>query len=320
MKLLGAFLRLVRWPNLLFIALTQFSFYYFILLPSFHGGQLPGFENVLNPREFYMLCLSSVLIAAAGYIINDYFDLTIDRVNKPERIVVEKVIKRRWTIIWHWIFSGIGIILGFYISWKLHNILIGISNVFCVALLWFYSTVFKKKLLIGNIIISVLSAWVILVLYLCEFRLHRFTDPAYHQSLSRVYKFAILYAAFAFIISLVREVIKDIEDMEGDSRYGCRTMAVVWGVNVSKVFAATWLIVLIASLLVVQVYVLQYRWWGSVIYCLIFVLLPLLRILRNLYTASAIEDYHYLSRLVKAVMFTGILSMVFFKLYTSWIA
>jgi len=172
----GAFLRLVRWPNLIFIALTQSLFYYCILLACFNNYLNSG-KNVLKPGAFWLLCLSSVLIAAAGYIINDYFDLNIDRVNKPEKIVVEKLIKRRWTIVWHWILSGLGILIGFYLSWKLRNIFIGPANLVCVTLLWFYSTTFKKKLIIGNVIISLLTAWVIMVLYLCEFRLHRFVVP-----------------------------------------------------------------------------------------------------------------------------------------------
>ncbi|MBS1597608.1 MAG: geranylgeranylglycerol-phosphate geranylgeranyltransferase [Bacteroidetes bacterium] len=319
MKTLVAFFRLIRWPNLFFIALTQSLFYYCILRASFQTGY-NSLSNILQPVEFWLLSLSSVLIAAAGYIINDYFDLNIDRINKPDRIVIERLIKRRWAIVWHWVLSGTGIMIGFYISWKLRNIFIGPANIFCVVLLWFYSTTFKKKILIGNIIISLLTSWVILVLYLCEFRLHRFVDPVYHHALSMVYKFAILYAAFAFIISLMREVVKDIEDMDGDIRYGCKTMPVVWGINVSKVFIATWLIVLIGSILVIQFYVLQYRWWISVLYCFLFILLPLLQVFRKLYKANVTEDYYRLSQLIKAIMLTGILSMIFFKLYNTWIA
>jgi 4-hydroxybenzoate polyprenyltransferase len=309
MKLLGAFFRLVRWPNLAFIALTQFLFYYAIIIPGF---QRNDFINILQPFYFYVLCLSCMLIAAAGYIINDYFDLNIDRVNKPEKLVVEKLIKRRWAIVWHWILSAIGVLLGFFVSWKIHNVFVGCSHVACIALLWFYSTTFKRKLLIGNVIISVLTAWVILVLYLCEFRLHAFVHPVYHQVLSRIYKFAVLYAGFAFIISLVREVVKDIEDMEGDAAYNCRTMPIVWGVNVSKVFAATWLIVLIVSIMILQFYVLQYKWWWVVMYSVIFIILPLILILRNLYRANSIADYHRLSGLIKGVMLTGILSLGLF--------
>ncbi len=313
-----AFFRLVRWPNLLFIALTQSLFYFCILIPSFNQDR-PVHGNILQLADFLLLSLSSVLIAAAGYIINDYFDLHIDRVNKPGKIVVEKIIKRRWAIIWHWILSGTGIAIGFYLSWKTRNIFIGPSNLLCVLLLWFYSTTFKKKLLIGNLLISFLTAWVIGVLYLCEFRLHRFVDPEFHGALSRVYKFAVLYASFAFIISLVREVVKDMEDMEGDARYGCRTMPVVWGLNAAKFFCVSWLMVLVIALILLQFYILQYKWWLVIAFTCFGVIYPILRILKNLTRAAGPAQFHRLSRMIKAVMLMGIFSMIFFKYYTSWI-
>jgi 4-hydroxybenzoate polyprenyltransferase len=312
MKLIAAFFRLIRWPNLLFIIITQFLFYFFIILPRFNDSDNAGYQNILIPFYFYLLCFSSVLIAAAGYIINDYFDLNIDRVNKPQRLVVEKIIKRRWTIILHWLLSGIGIIIGAYISWKIRNIAIVLSHAGCVLLLWVYSISLKRKLLIGNIVVSLLTAWVVFVLYICEFKHTIFLHPVYHQILSRIFKFAILYGGFAFIISLVREVVKDIEDMQGDAAYNCRTMPIVWGVNVSKVFAATWIIVLILSLVIVQFYVLQYRWWWTVVYSFIFVIIPLALIVRDLYRAAVISDYHRLSNFIKLVMLTGVLSMLFF--------
>lgn len=313
-----AFFRLVRWPNLLFIALTQSLFYFCILIPSFYQGN-PVHENILRLEDFVLLSLSSVLIAAAGYIINDYFDLNIDRVNKPEKVVVEKIIKRRWAIIWHLVLSGIGIAIGFYLSWKLRNFFIGPSNTICVLLLWFYSTTFKKKLLIGNVIISLLTAWVIGVLYLCEFRLHRFVDPKFHGALSRVYKFAVVYASFAFIISLVREVIKDMEDMEGDARYGRRTMPLVWGLNAAKFFCVSWLTILLAALIFLQFYVLQFRWWLTIIYTCFGVIYPILRVLKDLSKANGPVRFHRLSQLIKTIMMMGILSMIFLKYYTSWI-
>src|SRR5689334_12088019 len=115
MKLIVAFLKLTRVLNLLFIVLTQALFQYFIVVPMMSN-------NVHSPalplKYFALLTLSSVLIAAAGYIINDYFDLNIDRINKPDKIVVERIIKRRWTIIWHWILSFAGVLIGFYVGWK----------------------------------------------------------------------------------------------------------------------------------------------------------------------------------------------------------
>jgi len=313
-----AFFRLVRWPNLIFIALTQCLFYFCIILPSFHEG-IPVRDNILQPQEFFLLSLSSVLIAAAGYIINDYFDLNIDRINKPDKIVVEKIIKRRWAIIWHWILSGIGILIGFYISWKIRNIFLGPTNLICVLLLWFYSTTFKKKLLIGNLLISFLTAWVIGVLYLAEFRLHRFVNPEYHTTLSRIYKFTVLYSAFAFIISLVREVVKDMEDLEGDLKYDCRTLPAVWGLNAAKFFCICWLTLLVAALIFIQFYILQYRWWFTIAFTCIGVIYPILRVLKGLSRADEPSQFHKLSIMIKSIMMMGILSMLFFKFYTSWI-
>ena len=318
MKLILAFFRLARWPNLFFIALTQFLFYYCIILPSFRKNPSLLPELKLKPDLFLLLCASSVLIAAAGYIINDYFDLNIDSINKPGKLVVEKYIKRRWTIIWHWILSALGVLLGFYVSWKIDNFLIGLANMVCVLILWFYSTTFKKKLLIGNVLISLLTAWVVMVLWVAEFKVYTEGHAYFQRLLSRLFKFSVLYSGFAFIISLVREVVKDIEDMAGDYKYGCRTMPIAWGVQVSKVFAGTWLAVLLASLVIINVYILQYGWWLCVLYAVALVLLPLLLVLRDLYRARSTADFHLLSNQVKGIMLTGILSIIFFKFYMTW--
>ena len=304
MALLTAFFRLIRWPNLVFIGLTQVLFYYIVVQPS-------DFAPVL----FACLCAASILIAAAGYIINDYFDLNIDRMNKPDRLVVDRTIKRRWAIVWHWVLSGAGVLLGFYVSWKVRNPVVGLANLFCVILLWFYSTTFKRKLLIGNVVISLLTAWVLLVLYVCEFRLARLGNAGYQQILARIFKYSIVYGGFAFIISLIREVIKDIEDLEGDVRYGCRTMPIVWGVNVAKVFAATWLVVLTGALAVIQFYLLPKAEWIMLLYCLLFLDAPLLWVLRKLYLAQTKAEYHVLSGVIKGIMLAGILSMVLIVLH-----
>ena len=316
--LLGAFLRLVRWPNLVFIFLTQFLFYYCIQLPL-HEQTFGVFHHTLYPRLFYLLAISSVLIAAAGYIINDYFDLNIDRVNKPERLVVDRIIKRRSTILWHWLLSGIGLLLSLYVSWRLRNPLVAIGNLLCIALLYFYSTTFKKKLLIGNIMISLLTAWVILVLYAGEIHWPYLIDSDYRRFLSLLFKYAIVYSSFAFLLSLVREVVKDIEDMDGDMKYGCRTMPIVWGVNVAKVFAGTLIVVLLGALVILQFYVLQKAGFPLTAYGVLLVDLPLLYILRKLYTAGARADYHRLSNTIKLVMLAGILSIILAK-GLSWTA
>lgn len=302
MKLVTAFLRLIRWPNLVFIALTQFLFLYCIIQPK----STAQVDTSFTINYFTWLVVASVLIAAAGYIINDYFDLNIDSVNKPAKLVVDKTIKRRWAIALHILMSGAGVLISFYISYHFHYWWLGLSNLLCTFLLFGYSITLKRKLLIGNLLISVLTAWVIMVVFFC-----------YHTSLNNsLTRLAFLYAGFAFIISLIREVIKDMEDMEGDAKFGCKTAPIVWGIPASKVFVAVWIIVLIAVLGIVQFYVLQFGWWWSAVYCVVLIILPLLWILYKLHKAQVAKDYQRLSAAVKLVMFTGILSMIFFKIYS----
>jgi len=310
MKVISAFLRLVRSLNLLFIIITQVMFQYCIVVPMFIYNDV---TPALSPLYFGLLCLSSVFIAAAGYIINDYFDLNIDRINKPGKIVVERIIRRRWAIVWHWVFSFIGIAIGFYLSWKLKIFWLGFANTACVIILWFYSTTFKKKLIIGNVLISLLTAWVVMVIgFATHYRM--VTNSGVYETFngSRLLRFTFLYAGFAFIICLIREVIKDVEDMAGDIKYGCKTMPIVWGVHVSKVFAGTWLTVLTAALVIVLAYVLQLKWFFAAAYCFVLIIVPLFIALTRLKKAQTTEEFNQLSGSIKFIMLTGILSMIFF--------
>jgi 4-hydroxybenzoate polyprenyltransferase len=310
MNIVSAFFKLIRWPNLFFIAVTQVLFRFFVLNFVYRGSNNDYGENIkLSLPLFYWLVFASICIAAAGYIINDYFDVNIDLVNKPGKLIVDRYIKRRWTIVWHIILSFMGLVISCYIGYKLRNFYIPLFNFAAIIALFFYSTTFKKKLLIGNIIISLLTAWVILVLTFSEYSFRIIFPDIYWK---RLVKVSFIYAGFAFIISLIREVIKDMEDMQGDAKYGCTTMPIVWGLQVSKVFAAVWLGVIIAGIAFVQFYVIQLGWWLSAIYSLLTIIIPLTWVLRKLYMAQSPKDFHQLSNAVKLVMFTGILSMIFF--------
>lgn len=316
MKLISAFLRLIRWPNLLFIVLTQWLFVYAII-----GSKTDlGMPSHFHPNIFCLLVIATVFIAAAGYIINDYFDLNIDSINKPAKLVIDKLIKRRWAIMWHVMLSVAGVAISFYIDYKAGTYWLGLTNLVCVFLLFGYSITLKKKLLSGNMLISLLTAWVILVVFFQYPAFIQFQDAhenlirsTYHSSLTRI---SFLYAGFTFVISLIREVLKDMEDREGDEKYGCHTMPIQWGIPASKVFVAVWIIVLIAVLVIVQFYVLPFGWWWSALYCLLLIILPLVLVLKKLYQASIAADYHRLSVYVKMIMLTGILSMLFFKIYS----
>ena len=124
-----------------------------------------------------------------------------------------------------------------------------------------------------------------------------------------------LYAGFAFILSLIREAIKDLEDAEGDARYGSRTMPIVWGVNSTKIYIAVWMIVLLGVLVTIQVYIIRFHWWWPVIYSVLFIIVPLAFVFYKLLRATSTRHFHYLSKITKLVMLTGILSMSFFYFY-----
>jgi len=301
------FLRLIRWPNLLFILLAETLFHFCIYKPLYPNA---GLEV---DTHFYLILLTYLFIAAAGYIINDYFDINIDQVNKPKRVVVGSYISRRWVIFWHLLFS----VLGIYIStiafpfkeyWHIH-----LSNLLTILLLWFYSTNFKKDFLIGNVVISLLTAWSIAVVYFSKFTIQEITHPVISDTANfRFAKLMVVYSVFAFILTLVREALKDMEDMEGDKKFGCKTLSIVWGLKPTKVYISVWLIVVIACLAFIQLYVIPFGWWYSALYCLLFIIAPLAIVLIKLKTAYQSKDFSKLSTYVKIAMFAGIMSMLFF--------
>lgn len=278
--------------------------------------QAAGGVATVNTTMLIWLIAASVFIAAAGYIINDYFDLNIDLVNKPDKLVVEKIINRRWVILWHLLLSLIGLLLSGYVSIKLDSYWLAIANAACIVLLFIYSMSLKKQLLSGNLLISLLTAWVILVLALAEMHSIRTEPESIQEAHRKIFRLGVLYAGFAFIISLIREVVKDMEDREGDRRHGCKTMPIAWGMNATKVFVAVWIIVLMAVLVVLQVYVVsQFQWWISALYCVAAIVVPLLMVLKKMYPAQSPGEFHRLSTMIKLVMLTGILSMIFFYFY-----
>ena len=287
-------------------------FIYCIINPIFDASHIqPNINGSLIP----LLLLSYVFVAAGGYIINDYFDLNIDQINKPDKVMIDKYISRRWAIFFHSFLSIASVVIGIYIDKQTGIHLLGLANFVYGLLLFIYSLSLKKKLLAGNLLIACLLAWVIVVITLCEG--NQFTLLGHHRIVNtqKLLRYTILYAGFAFVINLIREVVKDMEDVEGDRKYGCRTMPIAWGINSTKVFVGVWLVVLIAILILLQFYALQSQWWFFTIYCVVAVIAPLISAFKKLSKAQTPKEYHEISSLIKIIMFTGILSMVFFRIY-----
>jgi 4-hydroxybenzoate polyprenyltransferase len=312
MKQVKAFLQIARWQNLLFIALTQCLFHFCILIPNLSSV---GFKPQVAGNFFVLIIFASIVIAGSGNIINDYFDLNIDKINKPDKLVVDKYISRRWVIFWHLLLSLTGIMCSVYVGMKLNLFWLGLANSFCVLLLFIYSASLKKQFLIGNIVVSALTSWVVMILILPEYEALNKTSTETLEAYYKILRIGILYASFSFIISVIREVIKDMEDIDGDRKNGCRTMPIVWGLNATKVFVAVWLIVLIGVVAIAQLYVLRFKWWMSILYAFILIVTPLFYIFKKLIKAQSAKEFHKLSSLVKWVMLSGILSMIFFWIY-----
>ena len=312
MKKVAAFFKLIRYKNLFFIVLAQCLLQFCIIQPLYYEvNLLPAIDGL----HFILIVIASISIAAAGNVINDYFDINIDLINKPNKLVVNKIISRRWVIFWHLVLNLIGLVCTMYVSLKIKMSSLFIANTVCVLLLFIYSASLKKKLLWGNILVSLLTAWVLMILIIPEYNF--FTKQSIEQSAAneKMLRLGILYAGFSFIISLVREVIKDVEDFEGDVKYGCKTMPIVWGINASKIFAGIFIIILAIILLLIQIYVVRFGWWVSISYCIIFVITPLFIVFKKLLIAQNKDDFGKLSNYIKLIMLTGILSMIFIKWY-----
>jgi len=311
MKLLTAFFKLVRYPNLIYIGLTQFLLQYCVVAPLLRfNGESPS----LSPLSFFLLSLSTVLIAAAGYIINDYFDINIDIINKPDKMVLDKIINRRWAMAWHTIFNMAGVSIGFIVAWRIGQIYLGFTQVFCSLLLWFYSTSFKRQVLIGNVMISFLTALAVVVVGFYEKQIYESFEAIMSPVGRKLIQIIGVYALFAFMISLVREIVKDLEDMIGDSKDGCRTIPIVWGVQPAKNLCYALLLALQVLIFLTEIRIAFLGWYFAIIYLLVLVQLPCLYIYLQLKKAHLPEHYHKVSTLVKVIMLTGILSMMFFKI------
>lgn len=269
-------LRLTRAGNLLIIAFAQYFTAAFLLD-----------ESTLNDLRLLIMSISTVTIAAAGYIINDYYDVKIDYINKPDRVVIGKTITRRYAILFHVLLSLMGISLGVLLHWK-----IGIVNAFSVFLLWFYSNYLKRLPFVGNFTVAALTGLSILVI-----------DVLYWADDPLIY----IYASFAFFMTLIREIIKDIEDLRGDNSFGCRTLPIVIGARKTKM-----VIYLILALFTVIVIVLNYFYKALPFsYYMLFLFGPLVFLIYRLTRADMKRDFAFLSSFCKVIMLLGILSMAF---------
>jgi 4-hydroxybenzoate polyprenyltransferase len=298
-----SFLKLIRIRNLLIIAFTQYMVRWCLLYPIFKACK---YELQMNNFHFFLLSFSTVLIAAAGYAINDYFDVRIDKVNKPERMIIDKGIKRRVAMGAHTVMNILAILIGLYVSWAAGSWKLVFIHVFCAAGLWFYSTNFKRQFFIGNIIIATFTALVPLIVGVYELKAYYNPGLTNIDFRSAAWTLIIALSFFAFIVTLLREILKDIEDVEGDKEYGCKTMPVVIGVKASKNVAIVISIATMCCLAYIQsIYWSRYNMLAFY-YIMLAVQLPFGFLIYKTFKAEVKKDFRFAGNIAKFIMLMGV--------------
>lgn len=215
--------------------------------------------------DFVLLLLSTSLIAGAGNMINDYFDVKADRVNKPHKLIISKHIKRRWAIILHWVFNFSALIISIYLSSKYSTFWYVFINLFAINTLWFYSVYFKKKIFFGNLIIALMTGFIPLLTL--SFFVFSKDSGIFYQVKGQWYEnpqFHIIYllSFFAMMQNLAREICKDIADIPGDRKIHVKSIPMTYGLKTTKLIIAIILSLQIIILnLIYPVYELKIGEW-----------------------------------------------------------
>lgn len=314
-------LRLTRYKNLIIVVLTMYSMRFCIMQPLLANKQM---ALQMSEFMFMLLVLSTVLITAAGYVINDYFDTRTDLINRPNSVIVGKELTRRFAIILHWSLNIIGVLLGVIVSVGIGKPFLTMVFLFIPGLLWFYSTSYKRQFLTGNILVALLTALVPLMPLLFELPL---LHGKYWQIMvisssifNDVIYWVVGYSIFAFILTLFREIVKDIEDVEGDNEFGRRSLPVVLGVNAARNAGAAILLVTLLVLAYLFGAYLNFLANGkfdyfTFTYMIVGLVIPIFILIVKLLSAQEKADYHWASNFSKIVMLIGILYSLPFRLF-----
>jgi len=306
-----AWLRLVRWKNLLIIFLTQLLAWWCIIL----------FEepSVLRPAKFLMISISTMLIAAAGYIINDYFDVKIDLQNKPAKVVLERAIPRKQAIIAHSVLNVIALCLAACVAIPAGHPEWMLLQLSCTLLLWFYSTNFKRQYITGNVVVAMLASLTIIVLIVYEPELQQYMHFPLVTKISGNHRTSLpvwilgTYAYFAFMLTWMREIVKDMEDLKGDQAEGCITMPIKKGLEFSRQFI-TALSLLAVVPLGIGAFVLYAHHYVMLSVYVSLLVISLIAWSIFLYRRNTQQHYHSASQYLKVVMILGICSFIIYYL------
>jgi 4-hydroxybenzoate polyprenyltransferase len=301
--------KLIRFKNLLIIAFTQYAMRHFIIEPL---AETHGFELMINHTDFFLISLSTVLIAAAGYVINDYFDLKIDRINKPNKIIIDKHIKRRVAMGAHIVMNILAVLISIYTAYFVaENLNLIFLQLFAIFSLWYYSTHFKYQPFLGNFVIALMAAFIPLIVGLYEIPLlnkwgiEAFRIDQMGFNFNHIAYYIIAFSAFAFLLTFIREMIKDVEDIEGDQKYGAETVPIAYGIKTTKSIIISLYIITCALVIYIQQSFLND--FVTMIYISTSICLPILISCYLTFKANDKKDYSKLSLINKYIWLAGLI-------------
>lgn len=309
-EIIKPYLQLLRVGNLTFVAILLYVMEKWVATPLL---QLEQFGELMPWWVLTLLIVSVVGIAAGGYVINDYFDVKIDRINRPDNLVVTRIISRDTAMHLFYGLTAVGVIAGTVVAWWAHSWTLLFTYVVIPGLLWFYSASYKRMFLIGNLVVAFASAIVPLLVAIAnaDYLHHLYQNAlAYSPIVGELYVWTGGFAAFAFLLTWVREIVKDIEDIEGDREMECRTLPIVWGDKVAKIIA-TILLVVIATLIVYILFAVlpfSHEWKSLPTRYVVFgLIVPILCSIVLLWAANNRIEYHRVQTIIKFTMFMGML-------------
>ena len=293
------YLKLIRYQNLLMIAIMQ-------LIVLFGFLKMQDIPLALALWQYYLLIISTVCIAAGGYIINDIMDQDADTVNKPTKVIIGKTITEGLAYNLYVVFTIIGVGIGFYLSRIIMRPNFVTVFILCAALLYIYATNLKQIMILKNVIVASLLAFSIIIIDL--FMIFPATDITNREQMHPVFSVLIDFATIAFILNFIREIVKDLEDTKGDNTQETRTLSVVFGVSkTSKLVFVLSFVPVLCILYYVYHYLFHLQY--ATAYIFLFLVGPLLYFMIKIWSAETKNDFHHLSNVLKLVIFFGIISI-----------
>lgn len=273
-----------------------------------------GMKPRLSSFEFILLMFSAVMLTAAGNIINDYFDRKVDLINRPDRVIIGKHVKRRVAIVLHQLFNGLALLLAAWVSYRTWYWWPLAIPVIISTLLWWYSPIFKKRVFIGNLVVALCTAAV--PLWAVVYEIHELKE--YYSDLlvspdiffNQLWQWTLVITASAFVLTLVREAVKDIEDLQGDGEELYQTLPIKYGVAFTKKYAITLMILFLAGVSFVCYKADFIAQLIPLITVIAAIFLPSLLCIFSIVNAKSKQDFHKAGIYLKWLMLGGLITLV----------